>query len=485
MLAGFAATAIPISAVAGEDRLFRVAIDSLGNGLDPYHNYGPDVDRYSWLFGDGLTTGERVPRPMLAEVPIVLDRGMTYRYRLRHARWHDGTMLHSKHVIEALESLRHSISPWMTYEPYTLVRDVASRGDSVVDVRLRRPSPAFARTFFSPYGKPALPLLRGGEDGLPLGTGPFRFSRRLGDRYRLEGWSGSPRGVPASATLEVRLVSSATTLGMELAAGEVDLVLPIIRGLPAAKRYRIESRYSGTIVLLFNCAATFRTPNLRKAVLRAIDIGVLQRTIDPGVDERVDKLLPPGDPDDVAFAFPPRDLDRARAELRVIRAPITITYLAESRRYARLALLIAASLQSVGLEVEIVPRAQALYQGPLGPLATGRFDLAVYGLAYAEDPDLDADWGCHHRPPGGANYARYCNARFDQAAARGASRDALHLLVDDAPLVPLARNVESFGVGPYTAGFVVPPPFVPPTLGAHRWVRRTSSLAATPLLAGR
>jgi hypothetical protein len=394
-------------------------------------------------------------------------------------------MLHSKHVIEALESLRHSISPWMTYEPYTLILDVASRGDSVVDVRLRRSSPAFARTFFSPYGKPALPLLRGGEDGLPLGTGPFRFLRRFGDRYSLEAWSGSPRGDPASAMLEVRLVSSPTTLGIELAAGEVDLVLPIIRGLPAAEHYRIESRYSGTIVLLFNCAASFRTPNLRKAVLRALDIGMLQRTVDPGIDARVDNVLPPGDPDDVPFAFPPHDPDRARAELRAIRSPITITYLAESRRYARLALLIAASLQSVGLEVEIVPRAQALYQGPLGPLATGRFDLAVYGLAYTENPDLGADWGCHYRSPRGANYARYCNARFDHAAARGSLRDALRLLVDDAPFVPLARNIESFGVGPDTLGFVVPPPFVPPTLGAHLWARRPSSSGVIPRRPGR
>jgi ABC-type transport system substrate-binding protein len=408
---------------------------------------------------------------MLAEVPDVRDDGRTYRYTLRAVHWHDGSRVHARHVAEAFENLRHAVSPWITYEPYTLVDDISILSSEVFDVRLRRRSPNFARTFLSPYGKPALPLLRHGSDGTPIGTGPFRFVRTSGGRVGLAAWAGSPRGTPASSSLDVHLISSAITLGVELASGEIDLALPIIRGLPAADRYRIVSRHAGTIVLLFNCSAAFRTPALRRAVLRALDVDILQRAIDPQLNVRVEGVLPPGDPDDVAFPFPERDAARARSELSEVRAPVTIAYVAEIKRYAQMALFIAAQLEAVGLTTNILPRAQAMYQGPLGPLRTGGFDLAVSGLSYTESPDLAADWGCSNRPPHGGNYARFCDMRFERAAEHGPIRRALRVLVDDLPFIPLARNVESFGIGPNTTGFAIPPPFVPPTIGAQHWAR--------------
>jgi hypothetical protein len=36
--------------------------------------------------------------------------------------------------------------------------------------------------------------------------------------------------------------------------------------------------------------------------------------------------------------------------------------------------------------------------------------------------------------------------------------------------VPLARNLQRFGVGIRVAGFDAPPVFVPPTIAAQRWV---------------
>ncbi len=443
-----------------------------GNGLDPYRAYGADVDRYAWFFGDGLTFGQREPTAMLAEVPSVSADGRTYRYTLRTVYWHDGTRLHARHVADALNTLRHAVSPWITYQPYALVDDIRIRGSDVFDVRLHRRSGSFARTFFSPYGKPALPLLRHDSANIPIGTGPFRFVGEVGGRIRLDAFDGSPRGKPASRALDVHRVASATTLGMELASGEVDLALPIVRGLPAANRYRTVSRHAGTIALLFNCSATFRTPALRRAVLRAMDVDSMQRTIDPTTNVRVRGILPPGDPDDVPFPFPPHDPPRARDELRGVQAEVTIAYLAESKRYAHLALLVAADLDAAGLKTSILARAQAVYEGPLGPFRTGGFDLAITGFPYTEMPDLIADWGCTAHPPNGGNYARFCDPLFDRIAQRRSLREALQVLEDDVPFIPLARNVESFGIGRYTTGFVVPPPFVPVALGAHHWASR-------------
>jgi ABC-type transport system substrate-binding protein len=457
---------------ADDPRQFRVAVDTLGSSLDPYRDHGSDLDRYAWIFGDGLTTGERVPRPSLAEIPTEHDGGRTYRYELRSVRWHDGAPLRPSHISGAFRSLLDATSPWLTYEPYSLVDDIAIKSGSVFEVHLHRASTTFVRTFFSPYGHPGLPVLRHNVDGDPIGTGPFRISRRSGDRYAFRAYGGSPRGPPASEGLDVRLVPSATTLGLELSAGEVDLALPIVLGIPAADRYRIVSRYNGIIVLLFNCAAAFHTPDLRRAVLRAIDVDELQRTIDPGIDTRVRGMLQPGSSDDMPFPFPARDRDRARLELRGITSPITLVYLAESRRYARLALLLAQMLEAVGMNVDIVPRQQAVYQSSLGPLRTGRFDIGVYGFPYGDVPNLAGDWSCGAIPPHGANYARLCDDALDRAVASGAIRDALRVLLNDVPVIPLARNVESFGIGPRALGFEIPPPFVPPTISAHRWQLR-------------
>ncbi|MDQ6941868.1 MAG: ABC transporter substrate-binding protein [Candidatus Eremiobacteraeota bacterium] len=471
-VAAACATAVAPLIGAVPVRRFRVAVYELGSSLDPYRDPALDVDHYAWIFGDGLTTGEKVPRPSLADIPQSRDGGRTWRYDLRATRWHDGRPVQAADVAYAFRTLHDMASPWLTYEPYSLVDEVVVRGSDVFDVRLHRASASFVRTFFSPYGRPALPLLRHDGDGSPIGTGPFRLLRRFQDRYAFEAYDGSPRGAAASAALEVRLVPSRTTLGLELAAGEVDLVLPIVRGLPGSERYRLVSRHNGTIIVLFNCTGAFRTPALRYAALRTFDVDELQRTVDPGFESRVGGVLPPGDPNDVEFPFPRRDVARAREELRPIREPVTIVHLAENRRYATLALLIAQMLNSAGVATEIVPRPLAMYQSTIGPLRSGRFDLAVSGLPYDGGPDLAADWGCASAPPHGGNFARWCDPAFDRAAAASDLRGALALLVRGAPFFPLARNEESFGVAPATVGFDVPPPFVPPTLSAQRWTLR-------------
>lgn len=465
-------TALRPSPVQSPARRLRLAIDSLGNSLDPYHDPALDVDRYSWLYGDGLTTGERSPRPSLAETPRSGDGGRTWRYVLRAARWHDRRPVRAADVVTALQHLRDMASPWLSYEPYSLIEDLHVRAADAFDVRLHRGSPSFGRTFFSPYGRPALPLLRHDDAGMVIGTGPFRLVSRLDDGYQFEAFGGSPRGEPAWHGVEVRIVPSQSTLALELTSGEADLVLPLVRGLAGTERYRLVSRHNGTIVLLFNCAGVFRTAPLRFAALRALDIDELQRTLDPGFDSRILGVLPPGAANDVVFPFPPHDVGRARAELREIRGPCTIVYVAESRRYARMALLIAQMFQAAGVTAEIVPRPQALYQAPLGPLRSGRFDLAVSGLPYDEQPDLASDWSCEAMPPRGGNFARWCNPEFDTIVSSGETRRALMILARSAPFIPLARNTESFGVSRSVTGFEAPAPFVPPTLSAHRWALR-------------
>jgi ABC-type transport system substrate-binding protein len=468
------AAALPRSALAL--RPFRVGVYTFATTLDPFAGAAPEIDDYAWIYGDGLTGGEAVPSPMLADVPETRERGLTIRYRLRTVRWHDGVTLRAAHVAATVERLRHPSvpggqpSPWSTFEPYALIRDYTVRGSDTFEVRLYRAHPEFTRTFFSPYGHPALPLLRHDADGHPIGTGPFRLRHADAERWRFSAWTGSPRGSPMSAELDVRFRPSRDELKNEIAAGYVDLAIPLPVEEAKTDRYYIAARDSSTVVLIFNCEGAFNSTGSRLDVLRALDLNALQRTINPQAKARVSSLLPEGAPDDVAFPFPERDVAAARSGLKSIRAPVTMMYPSESERYATLALQIRQMLGAAGVDVVMVPRPHMVYFAPEGPLRMGRFDMTIYGFAYRNHPDLAADWSCANRAPAGANYARLCDRQFDDAFAAGRERDALKLLLRDAAVVPLARNVERFGVGTRVAGFDAPPVFVPPTIAAQRWV---------------
>jgi ABC-type transport system substrate-binding protein len=267
----------------------------------------------------------------------------------------------------------------------------------------------------------------------------------------------------------VRLRPSHDELANEIAARQIDVAIPIVQDAPSSDSYRILSRDLSTIVMLFNCTGAFHTPALRQAVLRALDFGVIRRTIDPRAGVAVPSILPVGTGNDVPFPYPPYNPARARAELAQVRSPVTMIYLAEVHRYQMLVLEIRQMLGMAGVELLPTPRPKLGYFAAEGALRSGRFDIAISGFAYDDHPNLGADWSCANAAPAGANYARFCDRQFDAALARGRDRDALRHLLQATPMAPLARNFERFAVARNVVGFEAPARFVPPTLTAQRW----------------
>jgi ABC-type transport system substrate-binding protein len=169
-----------------------------------------------------------------------------------------------------------------------------------------------------------------------------------------------------------------------------------------------------------------------------------------------------------------RLLGRDRSAPAALRAALqgrdlTIAYVRGSPSHERTATLLQQLLQQAGVASTLRPAPGFAYQGADGPLRTGRFDVAISGLVYGDQPDLPADWSCSERPPKGGNFARWCDAAFEAAAGRGDVAAMLRRLYDSVACIPLTRAYEDLGVARRVGGFSAPEPLTPATYGCTAW----------------
>lgn len=105
--------------------------------------------------------------PGLAERWIVIDQGMSYIFRLRDARWSDGSRVEAEQVVAQLRrqiasGSRNPLAPFLT-----AVDEIVTMTPQVIEVRLRRARPDLLKLF----AQPELALWRDGTSG---GAGPMR-----------------------------------------------------------------------------------------------------------------------------------------------------------------------------------------------------------------------------------------------------------------------------------------------------------------------
>nr|WP_243848341.1 ABC transporter substrate-binding protein [Sphingomonas insulae] len=105
--------------------------------------------------------------PGLAERWIVIDEGTSYIFRLREARWRDGSRVEAEQVVAQLRrqlagGSRNALAPFLT-----AIDEIVTMTPQVIEVRLRRPRPDLLKLF----AQPELTLWRNGAGG----TGPLRI----------------------------------------------------------------------------------------------------------------------------------------------------------------------------------------------------------------------------------------------------------------------------------------------------------------------
>jgi len=423
-----------------------------------------------------------VPQPWLARSVDTSPDGLRLTIRLvDDARWHDGHPVTADDVVFTFRHVAARFHPRFTPE-VAPVAGVEATGATTVTITLEHPAPGFADQPLADL--PILPahLWRGlpadrlAPDGLPVGSGPYRLvEHRPGERYRFEAFTDWFRGRPAVGAVEVPVIGDAEDTLRALERRDVDM-LPV--SLPETAVDRLDGlatrivdgpTYSGTVLLLNVRTAPFDRPEARRAVARALDLGQLARAVGNAVPADRGYLHPdsPWSTDEVLHradtGAAPRELASAGVRELEVLSPDNDPVKAEAGRQVVLALE-RAGVRARARSVSSDELSAAVGEGG----GTPTFQAAIWPAPALASYDPDFLRRVFGSPPedGSLNYSGYRSARFDDLARRIASTpgrderralvgEALRLLADDLPALPLLFATGSFAYRPAVyAGWV-------------------------------
>ena len=373
--------------------------------------------------------------PGLAESWIVIDEGRSYIFRLRPARWADGSEATAAQVAAALR--RRLAARGNPLRPFlSAVGEVVAMTPKVLEVRLDRQRPDLLKLF----AQPEMAVFRSGAGGtgpMRLLVGPVPLLRSALDTARVD----PEDPVARRPEDDVRLTGEPAALAVARFVGRrSDLVTGgSFAGWPllAAARVAQSDVRVDPAAGLFGLAIVSRDgfladPANRAALSQAMDRAAITAVapawepIDRIVPEALDSAAPPIVPDWSLLSLEQR---RAAARARVASAGAVRLRIALPRGPGATLLYgrIAASLLAIGVTPERVGWSAPAELRLIDEVAP--YDSARWYLATA----------C--RPCGPEASAALMAARdAPTTASRGRElARADRLVADDAPFVPLAR----------------------------------------------
>ncbi|MBD5604016.1 MAG: peptide ABC transporter substrate-binding protein [Candidatus Eremiobacteraeota bacterium] len=494
---------------APPERTLRLAFSERLNSLDPIYLSGANgsaIDALAFSFllrprPDGtLVPDIALAEPTLGNGGIARD-GRTITYHLkRGVRWQDGAPLTSADVaftIRALQNPRNTIG---SRDPYDRIERVETPDVATLRVRVRTPDAAIVGLLLTPDTNAAIlpshllaryaSLDRVPFASMPLGSGPYRVTRwTRGASVRFEADRDYFAGTPHLPALELRYVPDTTTTLVQLRTGELDGVLGADPALFARYRELPDARvtnvpYTGATALVFNVErAPLASRTMRRALAMAVDAATLARETYrgavPASDASRGLFSYADDPAAPWPRFDPAAASRALDKLGWTRASsgvrrkdgrdleLRTIFSNASVANGTAAVLLQQQFARAGVRLVLQPfLATQLYATAMdgGPLARGRFDVAL--VAYSANVDPDETWlvACRERAPQGFDWARYCSAdadAFSHEASRAFDRHRRITLVralertvaTDVPFLPLWRSREIDVLPRELAGF--------------------------------
>jgi peptide/nickel transport system substrate-binding protein len=415
-------------------------------------------------FADGLVFNLLVTHddrhrqiPDLAAVVPTLQNGgvspdartVTYHLR-RHVRWQDGAPFTSRDVAFTFHAIMSPRNNVVSRSGFDRIVSMETPDAYTVVVHFDRPFPGAVDTIFGESDVPLriLPAhLLANEpdlnhiafDAAPVGTGPYRFVRWLrGDRIELEANRSYFGGPPRIAHLTLQIVTSPSTVEMELRSHELDLALEIpatvYRALASAPGITLRTVAAPIYTAIyFNTRQTpLRDPIVRRALVLATNAAAIVRNNGTAVTQvavadlspyywAFDHSLRPAAYDPVtAAAMLQRDGWRAGADgvrsKANQRLSLVFAYANNSQVLRNVALQLQQMYRGIGVDLELKTYDYTLYYGAVqsgGVLSGGNYDIGIRASKFGSDPDDSSDWTCGAIPPGGTNYTRYCSPTME------------------------------------------------------------------------
>jgi peptide/nickel transport system substrate-binding protein len=403
------------------------------------------------------------PQPWLAEsVERSANRRRVTVRLARDARWHDGRPVTAEDVAFTFDYVATRYHPRFTGQADAIQR-VEVVDEHTVVFHLAHPAPGF---FDQPLADvPILPAHlwrdlapgRRAPEGPPVGSGPYELAGDAEDGYRFVADPDYFRGAPAVATLRVPIVSEAEATLRALERGRADLLsLPLSEGM----RRRLSglgigflegTSYRGIELRVNTRRAPFDDPDVRAAVAAAVDLQRVARAVGGDAVPATRGYLHPQSPWAASEVVHRADVDAARRGLAEADVG-SLEVLAPENDPVKVtaARQVVSALGRAGVDAQldtVGPEAHADALGVDGSRPTFRLAVASGFPLASHDPDflaqaLDADGkpalnrtGYHS--DAFASAMRRVSRTFDDTARQKAVDEALAILAEDVPVLPL------------------------------------------------
>jgi peptide/nickel transport system substrate-binding protein len=461
-------------------RPFVIAQTSEPRSLDPLLTSGPTAEEigslvYSYLVR--IDARGELEADLAARVPTrsngdISEDGKTITYHLRRGvRWQDGAPFTADDVVASYRAVMDVRNPVPTRLGYDHVAAITALDAVTLQVRLRERFAPFLTYFFETESYPVLPahllahmgrLAGSSFDASPIGTGPYRVQAwRRGDSLQLAANASYFAGAPKLASLRIEFVPNAQTIALRLETGETEAYLAadpfVLAQLRSNKRLRltIVPIYGFLSLSMQTRDASLRDPAVRRAVAHAFDLARDISAASHGTMNAQDAARGL-----FTWAYVPRAVPASSAALP---AALTLSVDVSRPLERTLAVIMQQEARRKGMTIVIRTYAPQQFEATAadaGPLASGRYQLALHEILTGADPETSWLLACSQIPPAGYNITRFCEPRVDEALADALSsvdrarRTRDYIVVQDAvardvPFVAIAqlREIEAIPAG--------------------------------------
>jgi peptide/nickel transport system substrate-binding protein len=451
----------------------RIGLPGDVSVLDPFVTGALDRTVYMNIFETlvSLDPDGTISPALATEWELIDDT--TWRMKLREGvTFHSGTPFNAETVVWHYESHMNPDSPGKalaTFEGTVAAIEVVD--DYTVDIHLEEPYAPFLSFMASSHEAfairdPVKAQELGDRYGAePSGTGPFRFkSWARGSEIVLDSHKERWRGGPCVDEMVLKIMPEASTRFAALLAGEIDLTTGLppeqIAILEARDDFTIESIASDRVIsFLFNRdREIWDDVNVRRAISLAIDTKGVTEGLLGVLGTPTGSFIGPAHDGYADVGFIEYDIERARQLLADAGYgpgnPLSFSLGVGPERDPRnrdLAEIIQASLQAIGVQVEIQAITFSVFYRSLWEEDGMEYDSIILGWGtQSTDPHHSFYNQLHERriPPTAQNFSRLRHAGLNDLLDRQTVetdpdkrvelfRDIQHLLYDEVLVVPL------------------------------------------------